>query len=169
LALSGPRRRPRGSSAYDRTRTSTSAQRKRLWSRECKDCHRLSRHASRYKGDPRTSSAGLDTPMSASRWSSSFSRSCPRWYRRSQPSVIPARLASVIFQGLLRLENKGEAALRLLVEFKVVLPQDMFHIRNGAKQRLAAGAHQAVVNGPSTFCITPMRFGKGQPSRKLAS
>jgi hypothetical protein len=75
----------------------------------------------------------------------------------------------VIFQDLLRLENKGEAALRLLVEFKVVLPQDMFHIRNGAKQRLAAGAHQAVVNGPSTFCITPMRFGKGQPSRKLAS
>jgi hypothetical protein len=38
---------------------------------------------------------------------------------------------------------------------QIVLPQDMFHLRNGAKQRLAAGAHRAVVNGPSAFCITP--------------
>jgi hypothetical protein len=129
-------------------------------------CHRLSRHAIRYKGDLRTSSAVLDTPMSASRWSSSFSRSCLRWYRRSQPSAISASHASGIFQDLLRLGNKGEAASRLLVEFKVVLPQDMFHLRNGAKQHLAAGAHRAVVNGPSAFCIIPMRFGNGQPSRK---
>jgi hypothetical protein len=137
--------------------------RKRLWSCKCEDCHRLSRHAIRYKGDLRTSSAVLDRPMSASRWSSSFSRSCLRWYRRSQPSAIPASHASGIFQDLLRLGNKGEAASRLLVEFKVVLPQDMFHLHNGAKQRLAAGAHRAVVNGPSAFCIIPMPFGNGQP------
>jgi hypothetical protein len=37
---------------------------------------------------------------------------------------------------------------------ETVLPQDMFHLRNGAKQRLAAGAHRAVVNGPSDFCTT---------------
>jgi hypothetical protein len=42
----------------------------------------------------------------------------------------------------------------VLVELQVVLPQDMFHLRNGAKQRLAAEAHRAVVNGPSNFCIT---------------
>jgi hypothetical protein len=43
----------------------------------------------------------------------------------------------------------------LLVELPIVLPQDMFHLRNGAKQRLAAGAHRAVVNGPSDLRITP--------------
>jgi hypothetical protein len=142
--------------------------RRRLWSCKCKDCHRLSRHAIRYKGDLRTSSAVLDTPMSASRWSSSFSRSCLRWYRCSQSSTIPASHASGIFQDLLWLGNKGKAASRLLVECKVGLPQDMFHLRNGAKQRLAAGAHRAVVNGPSAFCIIPMRLGKGHPSQKLA-
>jgi hypothetical protein len=42
----------------------------------------------------------------------------------------------------------------LLVELPIVLPQDMFHLRNGAKQHLAAGAHRAVVNGPSDFSIT---------------
>jgi len=36
----------------------------------------------------------------------------------------------------------------------MVLPLDMFHLRNGVKQRLAAGAHRAVVNGPSAFYIT---------------
>jgi hypothetical protein len=61
----------------------------------------------------------------------------------------------------------GEAASRLLVEFKVMLPQDMFHLRNGAKQPLAAGAHRAVVDGPSAFCIMPMGFGKGSPSSNL--
>src|SRR5882724_9693154 len=35
----------------------------------------------------------------------------------------------------------------------MVLPQGMFHLLNGAKQRLAAGAHRAVVNGPSDYCI----------------
>jgi hypothetical protein len=129
--------------------------RKRLWYCKCKDCHRLSRHAIRYKGDLRTSSAVLDTPMSASRWSSSFSRSCLRWYRRSQPSAIPAGHASRIFQDHPRSGKMGEAAPRVLVELQVVLPQDMFHLRNGAKQRLAAGAHRAVVNGPSDFCIIP--------------
>src|SRR5882757_331554 len=36
----------------------------------------------------------------------------------------------------------------------MVLPQGMFHLHSGAKQRLAAGAHRAVVNGPSDFRIT---------------
>jgi hypothetical protein len=108
-----------------------------------------------YKGDLRTSStAVLDRPMSASRWSSS-SRSCLHWYCRSHRSAIPASHASVIFQDHLRSENEDEAAWRLLDELQILLPQDMFHLRNGAKQRLAAGAHRAVVNGPSAFCITP--------------
>jgi hypothetical protein len=38
------------------------------------------------------------------------------------------------------------------VELEVVLPQDMFHLRIGAKQHLAAGAHRAVVNVPSNLC-----------------
>jgi len=61
----------------------------------------------------------------------------------------------------------------LLVDLQVVLPQDMFHLRDGAKQRLAAGAHRAVVNGPSVFCITPT-FGaqaivSGQAERVSSS
>jgi hypothetical protein len=108
-----------------------------------------------YKRDLRTSStAVLDRPMSASRWSSS-SRSCLYWYRRSHPSAIPASQASGLCHDHLRSGNETEAVLRLLVELPIVLPQDMFHLRNGAKQRLAAGAHRAVVNGPSDFCITP--------------
>jgi hypothetical protein len=43
----------------------------------------------------------------------------------------------------------------VLVELQVALPQGMFHLHNGAKQRLAAGAHRAVVNGPSDFDTTP--------------
>jgi hypothetical protein len=135
--------------------------------------HRLSRHAIMYNGDLRTSStAVLDRPMSASRWSSS-SRSCLHWYRRSHPCAIPASHASGIFQNHLRSGDKGEAASRLLVELQIVLPQDMFHLRNGAKQRLAAGAHRAVVNGPSAFCITPT-FGaqaivSGQAERVSSS
>jgi hypothetical protein len=38
---------------------------------------------------------------------------------------------------------------------EMVLPQDMVSPPNGAKQRLAAGAHRAVVKGPSDFCIMP--------------
>jgi hypothetical protein len=38
---------------------------------------------------------------------------------------------------------------------QVVLPQDMFHLRNGAKQRLAAGAHRVVVNDPRKLGIMP--------------
>jgi hypothetical protein len=118
--------------------------------------HRLSRHAIRYKGDLRASSTTsvLDRPMSASSRSSSW-RSCLRSYRRSHPRAIPASHVSGIFQNLRRCGNKGEAASRLLVELETVLPQDMFHLRNGAKQRLAAGAHRAVVRGPSGFCNTP--------------
>jgi hypothetical protein len=117
-------------------------------------CYRLSRHAIRYKGDLRTSSAAvLDTPMSASSRSSSW-RSSLYWYCRSNPNAIPASHASAIFQDHLRFGNEVEAASRLLVELQIVLPQVMFHLRNGAKQRLAAGAHRAVVNGPSAFCTT---------------
>jgi hypothetical protein len=135
--------------------------------------HRLSRHAIMYKGDLRTSStAVLDRPMSASRWSSS-SRSCLHWYRRSHPRAIPASHASGIFQDHLRSGSDGDAASRVLVELQIVLPHAMFHLRNGAKQRLAAGAHRAVVTGPSAFCITPT-FGaqatvSGQAERVSSS
>src|ERR1700704_4226042 len=95
--------------------------------------------------------------MSASNRSSS-SRSCLYWHRRSHPSAIPASHANGIFQDHLKAGKEGEAASRVLVELQVVLPQDMFHLRNGAKQRLAAGAHRAVVNGPSDFC-TISTFG----------
>jgi hypothetical protein len=117
--------------------------------------HRLSRHAIRYKGDLRTSStAVLDRPMSASSRSSSW-RSCLRWYCRAHLSAIPASHASGIFKDHLWSGNEGGAASRLLVELQVVLPQDMFHLRNGEKQRLAAGAHRAVVKGPSAFVSHP--------------
>jgi hypothetical protein len=129
--------------------------------------YRLSRHAIIYKGDLRTSStAVLDRPMSASRWSSS-SRSCLHWYRRSHRSAIPASQASGIFEDHLRSENADEAASRLLVESQIVLPQDMFHLRNGVKQRLAAGAHRAVVNGPSAFYITPTCGAQAKQAVKL--
>ena len=55
-----------------------------------------------------------------------------------------------MFQDHFRSGNNGEADLRLPVELQVVLPQDMSHLRIGVKQRLAAGAHRAVVNGPSS-------------------
>jgi hypothetical protein len=38
------------------------------------------------------------------------------------------------------------------VELPGVLPQGMFLLRHGVKQRFAAGAHRAVVNSPSDFC-----------------
>jgi hypothetical protein len=60
-----------------------------------------------------------------------------------------------MFHDHFRLGNEAGAGSRVLVELPIVLPQDMFHLRNGAKQRLAAGAHRAVVKGPSDFCITP--------------
>jgi hypothetical protein len=117
--------------------------------------HRLSRHAIRYKGDLRTSSTSdLDRPMSASSRSSSW-RSSLYSCRRSHASAIPVSHASGLCHDHLRSGNETEAASRLLVELPIMLPQDMFHLRNGAKQRLAAGAHRAVVNGPSDFCITP--------------
>ena len=117
--------------------------------------HRLSRHAVRYKGDLRTSSTSdLDRPTSASSRSSSW-RSSLYSRRRSHASAIPVSHASGLCHDHLRSGNETEAAWRLLVELPIMLPQDMFHLRNGAKQRLAAGAHRAVVNGPSDFCITP--------------
>jgi hypothetical protein len=98
---------------------------------------RLSRHANRYKEDLRTSStAVLDRPMSASSRSSSC-RSSLYWLRRSQPSAFPVSHASGLSQDHLRSGNDVEATLRLLAGLQVVLPQDMFHLRNGAKQRLA--------------------------------
>jgi hypothetical protein len=133
--------------------------------------HRLSRHAIMYKGDLRTSStAVLDRPMSASKWSSSL-RSCLHWYRRSHPRAIPACHANGIFQDHLRSGSDGDATSR--VELQIVLPHDMFHLRKGAKQRLAAGAHRAVVTGPSALCITPT-FGaqaavSGQAERVSSS
>jgi hypothetical protein len=58
-----------------------------------------------------------------------------------------------MFQDHLRFGNQADDTSRGLVELPIGLPQDMFHLRNGAKQRLAAGAHRAVVKGPSGFCI----------------
>ena len=108
--------------------------------------------------------------MSASSRSSSW-RSCLCWYCRSH--LNPASHASGIFLDHLRSGNEAGAASRLLVDLQVVLPQDMFHLRDGAKQRLAAGAHRAVVNGPNAFCITPT-FGaqaivSGQAERVSSS
>jgi hypothetical protein len=117
--------------------------------------HRLSRHAMRYKEDLRTSSTFVfDRPMSASNRSSS-SRSCLYWYCRSNHRAVPVSHASGIFQDHPRSGNEGEVASRAVVELDVVLPQDMFLLRTGVKQRFAAGAHRAVVNSPSDFCIIP--------------
>ena len=74
------------------------------------------------------------------------------WHRRSHAGAIPASHASPIFHDL-RSGKEGEGASIVYVELDVVLPQDMFHLRIGAKQLLAAEAHRAVVNGPSDFCI----------------
>jgi hypothetical protein len=112
-------------------------------------CYRLSRHAIMYKEDLRTSSTpGLDRPMSASSRSSS-SRSCLLWHRRSHPSVIPASQASGVFQDHRTAGSDDKS--RMWVE----LPQGMFHLRIGVKQRLAAGAHRAVVKGPNNHRIIP--------------
>jgi hypothetical protein len=118
------------------------------------DCHRLSRHAIMYNLDLRTSSAALGTPMSASSRSSSSRSWCPRSHLRA----IPANHVSGFFQFHLRSGYEGKAASRVLIELHVGLPHDMFHLLSGAKQRLAAGAHRVVVNGPSDFRITPL-FG----------
>ena len=127
-----------GNSLSDPTRTS--------------NCYRLSRHAARYNGDRRTSSTVLlDMPMSVSSRSSS-SRSCLYWRRRSHSSPIPTSHDNGLFQDHLETRKDGDLASRVLVE----LPQGMFHLRIGAKQRLAAEAHRAVVKGPSNSCITSL-------------
>lgn len=101
------------------------------------DTHRLSRQASKYKEDRRTSSTVvLDTPMSASNRSSN-SRSSRYSRRRSNPSAIPANCASGNCQNHLRSGKAGKAAWEVSVGPRTVLLQDMFHLRNGAKQRLA--------------------------------
>jgi hypothetical protein len=62
----------------------------------------------------------------------------------SQVRVVATNAFALVEEG-----DQGEAASRLFVEFKVVPPQDMFHLHNGAKQRLAAEAHRAVVTNRS--------------------
>src|SRR3954469_14770375 len=117
------------------------------------NCHRLSHHARWYKEVSRASSTTvLATPMSASSRSSS-SRSSAYWRRPSHPRAIAASHASGIFHNHRRSGKEGDAALKVVVE--LVLPQGMFHLRDGAKQRLAARADRAVVKGPSDICITP--------------
>ncbi len=118
------------------------------------DCYPLSRHAIMYRRDLRASSAAvLEMPMSANIRSSSPRSSLYR-DRRSHLRAIPASDASGIFHDHPRSGKMGEIAPRVLVELQVVLPQGMFHLHRGAKQRLASGAHRAVVNGPSDIRIT---------------
>jgi len=113
--------------------------------------YRLSRHAIRYKEDLRTSSkVVLDMPMSV-RSRSSSSKSSFYWHRCSQACAIWASHANQICHQ--PTSGKAEGASIVYVELDAVLPQVMFHLRIGAKQRLAAGAHRAVVKGPSDFCI----------------
>lgn len=101
------------------------------------DSHRLSRQASKYKEDIRTfSTVVLDTPISASNRSSN-SRSSLFWRRCSKHSAIPANCASGNFQNHLRSGKADKAAWDVPVEPRAVLLQDMFRLRNGAKQRLA--------------------------------
>jgi hypothetical protein len=90
--------------------------------------------------------------MSASSRSSS-SRSCLYWDWRFQQRASPANHASRNFRNHPKAGKEGEAASRGLIELQGVLPQGMFHLRNGVKQRLAAGAHRAAVNDPSDYCI----------------
>src|SRR4051812_18469175 len=88
--------------------------------------------------------------MSASKWSSS-SRSCLYWYRRSSHRAIPLSHASGIFQDRPGSGNEGEVASRVVAELEAVPPQDMFHLPDGAKQRLAERTRRAVVDGPNDF------------------
>jgi hypothetical protein len=125
-------------------------------------CHRLSRHAMRYNGDLRTSSmVVLERPMSASSRSSS-ARSSWYWRRRSHAHTIPASHASGTFHRLTS-GRDSEGGLMAQVELEVVLPQDMFHLRIGAKQHLAAGAHRAVVIVPSSLCTMPSSGAQAIP------
>jgi hypothetical protein len=63
---------------------------------------------------------------------SSSSRSSSYWRRR----VMPSSSASVSFQNHPGFGEGTKAALDVQIE-PVVLSQDMFHLHNGAKQRLA--------------------------------
>src|SRR4051794_7663037 len=63
---------------------------------------------------------------------SSSSRSSSYWRRR----VMPSSSASASFQNHRGFGERTKAALDVQIE-PVVLSQDMFHLHNGAKQRLA--------------------------------
>lgn len=92
--------------------------------------HRLSRQSE--NEDFRASAISvLDTPMSA-RNRSSRSRSSLYWRRR----VIPFKIVSGIFQSQLRF-GEGRKAATDVSAGPMALLQDMFHLRSGAKQRLA--------------------------------
>jgi hypothetical protein len=112
----------------------------------------------RYNGESRTdSTVVLVRPMSASSRSSS-SRSSLYWRRRSNTRTIPVSGASGIFHQRTSERDSDRAldgAFMVKVGLEMVLPQGMFHLRIGAKQHLAAGAHRAVVNVPSGLCIIP--------------
>jgi hypothetical protein len=57
----------------------------------------------------------------------------PTLHRRA----ISANRASGIVQNQMKTGKEGKAASGLMIEVQVALAQDMFHLRNGAKQRLA--------------------------------
>jgi len=135
--------------------------------------HRLSRHAIRYNEESRAdSTVVLVRPMSASSRSSS-SRSSLYWRRRSNTRTIPVSGASGIFHQRTSERDSDRAldgAFMVKVGLEMVLPQGMFHLRIGAKQHLAAGAHRAVVNVPSDLCIIPAagtQAREGPPSVRL--
>jgi hypothetical protein len=118
------------------------------------DTHRLSRQASKYREDLRTSSTiVLDTPISASNRSSN-SRSSLYWRRRSNHSAIPANCANGNFQNHPRSKKADKAVLDVSDEPRVLLLQDMFHLLNGAKQRLA----RELVGRLSKARATPLSY-----------
>jgi hypothetical protein len=79
--------------------------------------------------------------------------SCLYWRRRSHPSIVATSHASGVFQD--HLKSRKERKLRRECWLRQCCRKTWFHLRNGAKQRLAAGAHRAIVKGPSDFCIMP--------------
>jgi len=84
-----------------------------------------------------STASSRDRPISASKWSLS-SRSCRRWCRRSQPRLTLANHTDGLCQSHSNPANGFEAGMSYEVDVQVVLPQDMSHLRNGARQRLAA-------------------------------
>ncbi len=102
---------------------------RRAWSREIEQSTSIAQSA---KEDLRAwATIGLDRPTSASSRSSS-SRSSSYSRRR----VIASKSASGNLQNHPRFGEGSKVERDVSVE-TVVLSQDMFHVRNGAKQRLA--------------------------------